>query len=337
MKRGSKKGILLKNVIEIILACLAIGIVIYAGVVLFRTYFGSQGEMQAKGALERVVQTLSRANESGATSEMLFTSPAGWYIVAFDSSHSENNGFVKQSKFKQDVVCVCKAGVRKRCTADLCRPIKMPLVQDSAQAFIEIKPSEVHFTNMDTYYAVGFRTTSIVNLSDDDKLRSIVYNPSNTSIDAWLKSKGSPLAGLGSCIDDVSKNTGIASGLILAVAIQETGWGKNNLATQCNNLFSIKSTGEECRITSAGATGIKSVPYEKYANQCASVIHFGNLISTSSKYAEAMQYKDDPERMAYAIHGCSGPYAGNACVYAEDTEWAAKVITIMNQIKAEVK
>ena len=331
-----KRGLLLKNVIEIILACLAIGIVIYAAVVLFQSYFGSQGDMQAKGALDRVVQRLGEASEIGASSELLLATPAGWYIVAFDSNHSENSGFTKNVFFKQNAVCVCKAGITKKCKAEICRAIKMPLVQEGKQAFIEIKPSEIYFTNMQDYYNATFKPTSLVNLSEEERLRAATYRPSSTSVDSWLKGKGSPLAGIGGCVDDASKNTGIASEMILAVAIHESEWGNSSAAKQCNNLFSIKSTEEGCRIASIGA-GIKSVPYEKFSNQCASVIQFGKLISTSPKYQDAMESKNDSEKMVYAIYGCSGPYAGHACLYDDDPEWAAKVIAIMNQIKSEVK
>lgn len=332
-----KRGILLKNIIEIILACIAIGIVIYAANVLFQSYFGSQGDMQAKGALERVAQRLGEANETGTSSDMLLTAPAGWYIIAFDANHSENNGFTKDSLFKQNAVCVCQgSAINKKCKSEICRPIKMPLIQEGKQAFIEIKPSEIYFTNMNDYYSVTFKSADVINLSEEASLRAATNRPSNTPVDSWLKGKGSSLAGIGSCVNDVSKNTGISSELILAVAIHESDWGNKSMVPQCNNLFSIKSIEDECRIASVG-TGIKSVPYKKYPNQCASVAHFGELISTLPKYQEAMRLKNDSEKMVYAIHGCSGPYAGQACLYSDDPEWATSVIAIMNQIKSEVQ
>ncbi len=75
---------------------------------------------------------------------------------------------------------------------------------------------------------------------------------SAAQIDDYLRTQGSPLAGLGQCFVNAESQSGIPTAVILAMTIHESGWGKSQLAnicpngvTQSNNLFSIKATGNQ--------------------------------------------------------------------------------------------
>lgn len=334
-KRGDKRGLILTQVIEILIAIAVIVIIIIAAQKLFATYFGKTKELQAKGTVEGIAQKLNSLQE-GESISYLLQAPSGWQLVSFDVAHNENKGFTRASKyFNQNIVCVCE---KKTC--NICQTLKIPLKQNTELANIKIEISDLWLTNMQSHYEISKTSpTDIVELSEEEKISSLAYPLSNTKIDSWLEEKNSPIAGSGQCIIDTSTKTGVPKEIILAVAIHESGWGKSELAQQCKNLFGIKGIGTQgsCeRLTKENLNGQEiqiKADFAKYDNFCQSISHFGKKISTSFYYAEAMKYTGDINKMVYAIHGCSGPYAGKPCIYATDPQWADKVIAIMSQIK----
>lgn len=332
-KKGSGIELGWEQILEIVLVLGFLVLILIATPRLFATYFGSQKEMQAKGTLDTLSQKLNSLNEGETISYFLFA-PSGWKIVAFDAAHNENKEFAKPSKyFGQNTLCVCE----KKCK--ICQTIKLPLKQRTELALIKIELKELWLTNAKEYFNVSNEKLTEVplELTEEETLTSIVYSPSNTKIDEWLKSKNSPMAGLGQCIIDTSTKTQVPPELILAVAIHESNWGKSDLAQQCKNLFGIKSHKTDCEMMTSEHLEGKYVrvkaPFMRYNNACQSINYFGKLISTSKYYTEAMKYINDPIMMAYAIHGCTGPYAGKPCIYATDPEWASKIINYINEIK----
>lgn len=167
-----KRGLLmLEQIIKLLIAVIVISLIIYAGVTLFRTYIGRPGEMKAKGTLNKVVQTLEKANESGITEKLLIYTPKGWYIVAFDSDQNENHKFKKPSvMFNKNCVCVCQGGlIRKICRSEICREIKMPLKKVNEQAFIKIEIKEIWIANMKTQWDVSEKPIVMTELTDEER------------------------------------------------------------------------------------------------------------------------------------------------------------------------
>ncbi|MFA5084682.1 MAG: hypothetical protein WC475_04905, partial [Candidatus Paceibacterota bacterium] len=130
MNKKGDENLMLKNIIEILLAGIAITLIIFAGVKLFNNYFGKQDDMQAKGALEDLSKKLAEASEEGKIGTIHFQSPAGWYVVAFNDTEDMNGEFRKPDGFfGKNTLCICEKGIKKICKPEICREIKMPLMQ----------------------------------------------------------------------------------------------------------------------------------------------------------------------------------------------------------------
>ncbi|WP_100444903.1 sporangiospore maturation cell wall hydrolase GsmA [Glycomyces xiaoerkulensis] len=128
--------------------------------------------------------------------------------------------------------------------------------------------------------------------------------------------------------------TGVPASVTLAQAILETGWGESPLAREDHNLFGMKcfgSPGEhavgcrdygtfECGPT-GGCYGMDAT-FRAYATVGDSYRDHGELLSTWSRYAEAMEHRDDPDRFAREIHRAG---------YATDPDYADKLIGLMRQ------
>lgn len=149
-KNKNKRGLLLlKQIIELIIAVLAIVLIIYAGTVLFRSYFGNQREMQAKGTLEEITKVID-TTKIGETESYGLSAPSGWYLVSFDANHNLNKKFQKPS-FQDNLICVC----RKKCTSELCLSIKKPLKQKDQLVNLKIEILDLWITNKKDYYEIS--------------------------------------------------------------------------------------------------------------------------------------------------------------------------------------
>jgi hypothetical protein len=173
----------------------------------------------------------------------------------------------------------------------------------------------------------------------------MTYLPSNIDIDEYLKSKNSPLQGVGQCIRDTDKRTKIPASVILGVAVHESNWGKSGLAQQSKNLFGIKCTksyvdntctfaikSQCCRPYSKTGLDMQWEPdadntYRVYQDWCESINNFANLISTTQRYSHTLQYASTPTVMLTKIRE-SG--------YASDPRWADSVSAIIRQFPSEV-
>ncbi|MBI3039357.1 glucosaminidase domain-containing protein [bacterium] len=121
------------------------------------------------------------------------------------------------------------------------------------------------------------------------------------------------------------RRTGVPASIILAIAANETGWGKSSIG-DAKNLFGIKGTGP------AGSIRVPTTEYyngryvtvqdsfRKYNSWAESIDDFVKLISQASRYRNAMNYKNDPDQFAREIHKAG---------YATDPQYANKLISIM--------
>jgi flagellum-specific peptidoglycan hydrolase FlgJ len=120
---------------------------------------------------------------------------------------------------------------------------------------------------------------------------------------------------------------GIPAAVTIAQAIDESGWGQSQLATQDNNLFGIKGTGP------AGSVVVPTEEYENgqpvtvnaqfraYSNVAQSINDHSLLLATGSAYQQAMADRRSPDAFANALTG----------VYATDPTYGTTLITIMQQ------
>jgi flagellum-specific peptidoglycan hydrolase FlgJ len=120
---------------------------------------------------------------------------------------------------------------------------------------------------------------------------------------------------------------GIPASVTIAQAIDESGWGQSQLATQDNNLFGIKGTGpggSVLRPTQEYQNGqlvTVNAPFRVYSNIAQSITDHSLLLATGSTYKQAMADRRSPDAFANDLTG----------VYATDPNYGASLITIMRQ------
>ncbi len=120
---------------------------------------------------------------------------------------------------------------------------------------------------------------------------------------------------------------GIPAAVTIAQAIDESGWGQSQLATQDNNLFGIKGTGPAGSVVvptqeyENGQTVTVNAPFRVYSNVAQSISDHSLLLATGSAYQQAMADRRSPDAFANDLTG----------VYATDPGYGASLITIMRQ------
>ncbi len=120
---------------------------------------------------------------------------------------------------------------------------------------------------------------------------------------------------------------GIPAAVTIAQAIDESGWGQSQLATQDNNLFGIKGTGPAGSVmlpTEEYADGQPvtiNAQFRAYSNVAQSINDHSLLLATGSAYQQAMADRGSPDAFANDLTG----------VYATDPNYGASLITIMQQ------
>ena len=132
---------------------------------------------------------------------------------------------------------------------------------------------------------------------------------------------------LGPAARESQKRTGVPAAVTLAQAALETGYGESSIG-DAHNLFGMKGTGP------AGTSNVATQEFEnghyvtihdgfkKYHSWQESIDDHAALLSTASRYHEAMVHKDDPDRFAQEIARGG---------YATDPSYAAKLIQIMKE------
>jgi lysozyme len=120
---------------------------------------------------------------------------------------------------------------------------------------------------------------------------------------------------------------GVPAAVTIAQAIDESGWGQSQLATQDNNLFGIKGAGP------AGSDSKPTQEYENgqwvtinagfrvYDNVAQSIDDHGALLATSGYYTRAMADRNNPDAFANALTG----------VYATNPDYGSDLIQLMQQ------
>jgi flagellum-specific peptidoglycan hydrolase FlgJ len=120
---------------------------------------------------------------------------------------------------------------------------------------------------------------------------------------------------------------GVPAAVTIAQAIDESGWGQSQLATQDNNLFGIKGAGP------AGSDSKPTQEYENgqwvtinagfrvYDNVTQSIDDHGALLASSGYYTRAMADHNNPDAFAKALTG----------VYATNPNYGSDLIQLMQQ------
>jgi hypothetical protein len=118
---------------------------------------------------------------------------------------------------------------------------------------------------------------------------------------------------------------GVPAAVTIAQAIDESGWGRSDLAIRDHNLFGIKGVGP------AGSDPLPTLEYENgrpvtriapfraYHNVAESIEDHGRLLATSAHYRQAMAARQIPDAFASALTG----------IYATDPSYGTKLISIM--------
>lgn len=142
------------------------------------------------------------------------------------------------------------------------------------------------------------------------------------------------IRGLVDAAKENQRTTGIPASVAIGMAALETGWGRSSMAQPpINSYFSIK-----CGTSTPHANGCVDVPsyeYDKqgnrylqvssfrtYATVGHSLLDFGRLLTTASRYAPAFQHRNNPDEFVRAVRRAG---------YATDPQYAETVIGIMKK------
>ena len=124
---------------------------------------------------------------------------------------------------------------------------------------------------------------------------------------------------------------GLPPSLVVAIAINETGWGKSVLARDGKNYFGIKA------LAGAGPAGTVALdtwevldgqtvsvraPFRAYGSLDESIADLGDLLHTNRRFASVWQQGSDPAAIARAML-----QAG----YATDPAWPDKLVRIIDR------
>jgi Mannosyl-glycoprotein endo-beta-N-acetylglucosaminidase len=136
---------------------------------------------------------------------------------------------------------------------------------------------------------------------------------------------------VGAAATRLQSRTGLAPSLVVAIAINETGWGKSVLARDGNNYFGIKA------LTGPGTAGTLSVdtwevqdgqtisvraPFRAYTSLDDSISDLGDFLHASRRFSSVWQQGSDPGAIARAMQ-----QAG----YATDPAWPDKLVRIIDR------
>ena len=169
----NKRGSMLSYFLEVLLAVIIIGILVVGILRLSSTFVGNQKELQAKGTLDNIVKKLNSL-EVGERDGYILQNPASRFLVAFDESHNENQGFTKQAQYmQQNALCICEKGktllVFEKKECKICQTINLPLKYNNQLAFFEIKIADLSFSNEKDYYNMSLTPTIVPQLSEQEK------------------------------------------------------------------------------------------------------------------------------------------------------------------------
>jgi hypothetical protein len=122
--------------------------------------------------------------------------------------------------------------------------------------------------------------------------------------------------------------TNVPASVSIAQAILESGWGSSKLATQANNLFGIKGTGNCGSVTMPtkeiinGEEVIVNAVFRKYCSFGDSIVDHGYFFLENPRYQNAMKNSGNADEFARQIQRAG---------YATDPNYAQKLINLINQ------
>ena len=118
---------------------------------------------------------------------------------------------------------------------------------------------------------------------------------------------------------------GIPAAVTIAQAIDESGWGQSELATQDHNLFGIKGAGPAGTVVRPteeyqnGSWVATTASFRVYHNVAESIADHSRLLATGESYQQAMANRQAPDAFANDLTG----------VYATDPSYGASLISLM--------
>jgi flagellum-specific peptidoglycan hydrolase FlgJ len=118
---------------------------------------------------------------------------------------------------------------------------------------------------------------------------------------------------------------GIPAAVTIAQAIDESGWGRSELATADRNLFGIKGTGPaggDVRPTQEYENGVwvtQDASFRVYRSVTESIEDHSRLLATGAAYRQAMASRHQPDAFATALTG----------VYATNPDYGPDLIALM--------
>jgi len=148
MNIRDKRGIELmgKTIIEIMVAIAVVVLLLYAGCILFQTYFGNQQEEQAKGQIQDILDAAAQL-ELGEQKEMPVLVPKDWTLVSFEKNTIFVNTFEKPFVMQgKDCLCICKD---KKC--EICQATDKPF-RMNGETFSAKIPKDIVIIKYDEYY-----------------------------------------------------------------------------------------------------------------------------------------------------------------------------------------
>jgi flagellum-specific peptidoglycan hydrolase FlgJ len=332
-----KRGMTLQALLSIILSILSLILLIYGLNKILSYGCISTEKEQANAQIENINNFLSDL-KAGETADFILLAPKGWQLISFKKAD-----LGKPSEFfDKNIICICS---KEKCDGIYyCREVSKPIIENGNNLEIEVGVKTIKVADLPDFY-------------DANSTKYESYKPSNIALDKFLSNNYPSLAGLGQCIEDAGKSSGVPVSLIIAVAAHEsaggtTGLSKNDCpkgpASFSNNLFGIKKSNtdmygckwptSEC-LTEAGKSGVEIdsskttcnykckegtscfnifAQFAAYPDRCESVKAFVKKITTSRYYKESMTYTSDVTKMAEII--------GEK--YATDPNWANRVSTI---------
>lgn len=141
------------------------------------------------------------------------------------------------------------------------------------------------------------------------------------------------IAGLVEAAQENERNTGIPASVTIGQAALETGWGGSKMAqAPINSYFSIKCSSSDspysegcvdvnsAEFTPAGEEYMKVSSFRTYPSVGNSLLDYGRLLTSASRYRGAFEYTKYPDRFIIEVHKAG---------YATDPNYAEKVIGIM--------
>jgi flagellum-specific peptidoglycan hydrolase FlgJ len=121
---------------------------------------------------------------------------------------------------------------------------------------------------------------------------------------------------------------GVPASITIAQAIQESGWGRSDLAAKAHNYFGVKAVHDEdyavypTNEVVKGKTIRELASFARYPTPIESFDAHGRLLATLKRYRPAMAAADDPLAFAIQIQ---------ACGYCTDPKYPSELASLIKQ------